>query len=374
MINFLTINLKLTKPNLLLINDTDNNYHFGCSATSSAIKNKIKEIGYDLTTITVDEIWNAKNPPKNFNDFMSQEYKLAYIKQNENIIDKIIKADNIIVNGEGTILGFDNRIGTQNLLFLIKIAQDYNKKISIINHSCFPVFSPYHENNLVNIYKEIYSKLYACIVRDIRSLSIVKQLNCSNVQLGFDCLPIYIENYYMETRNKAYIKQQYICISGGIKFVNIFEDFLKNNINRLYKKYNKKIVFLMSNTGIKSLDDEDCLRIIDKFNLKSPTKIDVFYANNTNEFLTFIKNSYFQITGRFHHSMAAFYFKTPFICFSSHSPKTEIFNDLVPHSVIDIDNYTNDEIDKKINNALEKKYKIDKSKIIELCNNNFNFI
>lgn len=362
------------KETMLLINDTDNNYHFGCSATSTAIKNKIIEKDYKLTTITVDEIWKAKNPPKNFNDFMSEEYKLDYIKQNEDIIDKIIKADEIIVNGEGTILGFENRIGTQNLLFLIKIAQNYNKKVSIINHSCFPVFSPYEKNDVMSIYSTIYSKLYSCVVRDIRSLAIVKQLNCDNVQLGFDCLPLYIENYYKRPQNCKYEKQSYICLSGGCEFVNIFQEFLKNNVKILYKKYKKKIVFLMSNTTVKSLDDLKCIDIIQKFNSKSNIKIDVFYANNTNEFLSFIENSYFQITGRFHHSIAATYFNVPYVCFSSHSPKTQIFNDLINYSVIDVSSHTDEELYKKINIALENKFHVDNSKIIELCNNNFKYI
>lgn len=365
---------KKTKETILFINDTEDNYHFGCSATSIAIKNIIKNYDYDIQTITVDEIWKAKTPPQNMLDFTSDKFKMDYIKRNEDIINKIINADKIIVNGEGTILGFNNRIGTQNLLYLIKIAQDYNKEVSIINHSCFPVFTPYEDNDVMIIYSMIYSKLCSCVVRDIRSLAIVKQLNCDNVQLGFDCLPLYIENYYKRPQNFKYEKQSYICLSGGCEFVNIFENFLKQNVKKLHKKYKKKIVFLMSNTTIKSLDDLKCIDIIQSFNSKSKIKIDIFYANNTNEFLSFIENSYFQISGRFHHSIAATYFNIPFICFTSHSPKTQIFDDLINYSVIDVSSYTDDELYKKINIALESKFNINKSKIIELCKNNFKFI
>ena len=40
--------------NILLFNDTENNYHFGCTATSQAIKNELKKIWKFIKAIYCD--------------------------------------------------------------------------------------------------------------------------------------------------------------------------------------------------------------------------------------------------------------------------------------------------------------------------------
>lgn len=364
-------NLKKVK-NILLINDTEDDYHFGCTATSYAIKNKLRQNCKTLDTISVQEIWQITNPPKNKQEFFSKPFIKQYIQNNQQYINKIKKANKIVINGEGTILGFSNRNGTQNLLFLAYIAQLLKKNISIINHSCFPLLSIYSREDqpeTISIYKTIYSNLSYCCVRDMRSLAILNRIGITNAKLGFDCLPIYIHSFYKECPIK-YSPKSYIVLSGGIAFAKIFKEFLEENISKITKTFKKKIIFLMSHTTIQSYDDIELLKIIEEFNNNSNIKIDIYWAQNVNEFLSIIQNAFFQISGRFHHSIAALFFGTPFLVYASNSPKTNIFNDFGDrmHTLYIDEKY---DIPFLMQTSIDSPIEIDKNIILELANNNF---
>ena len=303
----------LTTSYILFLNDTEDDYHFGCTATSRAIKMMIGRIcpALKIVSVGVQEVWHEGD--------------------SERIAGLIRDAVEIFVNGEGTILGYEGRTGTQNLLKLVEIAEGFGKRVSLINHSCFPSFSPYETDECEAIYKRIYSRLHRCVVRDMRSLAILNRLGISNAKLGFDCSPLYVDRLYNEVPI-ALTKGTYVVLSGGISFEKHFDSFLATSVKPLQEVFGKKLVFLFSETKVKAADDERCLEKIAAFNRRRKNPIAVYKAKNVDEFITVIKNAAFQITGRFHHSVIAAMKGTKFLCLSTHSPKNEVFRDILGES------------------------------------------
>jgi len=44
---------------ILLLNDTTNWYHFGCTATSTALIEKMKALGHKVTTLSITETYKG---------------------------------------------------------------------------------------------------------------------------------------------------------------------------------------------------------------------------------------------------------------------------------------------------------------------------
>ena len=48
---------------VLLINDSTNWYHFGCTATSLALKSELRKKGFIITSIPITETYKLKGAP-----------------------------------------------------------------------------------------------------------------------------------------------------------------------------------------------------------------------------------------------------------------------------------------------------------------------
>ncbi len=317
---------------ILFCNDTEDNYHYGCTATSLGIKNELKKYGKVIGSHTVFDSWNNQNYPKNIDDFDDPDLFNKWSEQNTTLIEKIEQADLCVINGEGTIHGFPDRPGTQNLLYLAYILKkNFGKKVHIINHSCFPIYSPYDPlNEICTIYKKVYQLLDFVAVRDVYSLAILNKIGI-NAVLAFDCLPLYVKNLFKET--PVSIKGSYVCLSGGAAFFLKFKKFLKHDLKK-YRKHADKFVFLVSDTKVVSQDDQICIDLINRYNKKWYNrfrKIEIYHAKNVDEWLSVIKNTTLMVSGRFHHSIACKCFSVPYVCFDSNSPKMTVLRDIKHH-------------------------------------------
>ena len=337
---------------ILFLNDTEDDYHFGCTATSRAIKAEIARIQPSLKVVSIGvrEVWQEG--------------------VSERIIGLICDAVEVFVNGEGTILGYEGRVGTQNVLRLIELAEKFGKRISLINHSCFPSFSPYEIGSCEAIYQRVYSKIDSCVVRDMRSLAILNRLGIPNARLGFDCSPIYVNRLYKEAPI-ALAKGTYIVLGGGISFEKYFDSFLDSSAKALQETFGKKLVFLFSETKVRAVDDERCLEKIAAFNKGAKNPIEIYSAKTVDEFITVIKDAAFQITGRFHHSVIAAATGTKFLCFSTHSPKNEVFYDILSESYAPVESVRSSIVPLVKTMLAANWTKIDRSALLRLAQNNF---
>ena len=119
----------MTKEKLsrvLLINDTTNWYHFGCTATSLAIKDEITKLGYQLDSISITETYKITAPPSSIQEFNDGDKFIKFSVSHPEIIKRIKQNDIIIVNGEGTLHGV--RPAPLSLLYLCYVAKVFCRK------------------------------------------------------------------------------------------------------------------------------------------------------------------------------------------------------------------------------------------------------
>ena len=92
----------------------------------------------------------------------------------------------------------------------------------------------------------------------------------------------------------------------------------------------------MAKTKREADDDKMCIQAIAEFQQKRLNtikygKINIYYARNLDEWLSVIKNAKMLISGRFHHSIAAYTFGVPYKVYDSNTPKTTALRDVLGH-------------------------------------------
>src|SRR3984957_4182769 len=151
-------------PKIVLFNDTSAWYHWGCTGTSTALKEGIQQLGFEIEAIPINTPY--KQIPS-FEFFDDQEMFTQFCDLNREIIEKIQHADAAVITGEGTF--HDLRTRPMHLLYLAHLAKRYfGKHVEIINHSAYPnddpIFSEEQKSEeeyeqARHIYKTIYIEL-----------------------------------------------------------------------------------------------------------------------------------------------------------------------------------------------------------------------
>lgn len=196
---------------IILFNDTVAWYHWGCTGTSTALKEEIQKLNYEIQAIPINVIYSLKEVPP-FEEFNNPDKFDRFCQENADIINAIQEAVAVVITGEGTI--HDLRAGPRALLYLAHISKtSFGKHVEIINHSAYPKDSPelsatFLENFAIEkeranselvqaqaIYKSIYSELDFIAIRESFSHNEMRKINILTT-LSFDCLPLYIRDHY----------------------------------------------------------------------------------------------------------------------------------------------------------------------------------
>lgn len=356
--------------NALLVNDTTDDYHCGSTITSFILRQKLRTKFNNIESVTIDEIRKIKMEVLTIDAFENIEIQNSYIKSCKNIFEKINRNDWIVINGEGCISIYNN--DTCKLLFLIYLAKKrYNKKVAIINTSIYTnnycqKLTSKEYYNYTSILKQVLSCADYCVVRDYISYMEANRLEASNVQLGFDSLPLYIEKYYNNV--KSISNEQYIVISGGNFLPSNYVDIISNISNN----YKNKIYYLYCNVENHPCTDE--LELYEKIKEKVGDKIELYETNDMNEFVSIIDNAKMLISGRFHHTITAFMTNTPFVTFKTNTKKVEAILSMIGYEerLVNKENYM--EKIEKIMQADGKDNNTEMQKsICELAEINFRF-
>lgn len=310
----------MNNKNVLLINDTSNGYHWGCYGTSTKIKEKIIENGAkNLKCRTVEQTHATKSVPENVADF---EATFDTFKENNiDLIEDIESADCIIINGEGTIHHFHN--GPRALLYIMYISKKmFNKKVFVINHSCFPSTD---DKNVLDFYETCYKCCDCVAVREGISFDIVKnKLHNDNVILAFDSLPLKIKDIYKNIPEFNSAKK-YICLSGAVNFDYSKIKYIIKYLNIFYKHYD--LIFLTG--SVKGMCDDNDIKVYQVM-LKYNPNIKLVEAKSLEEWCSVIKSSAFLLSGRYHYTIGAMALGTKSIQFESNTKKItgirEMFN------------------------------------------------
>jgi polysaccharide pyruvyl transferase WcaK-like protein len=315
--------------NLLLLNDTTDWYHFGCTATSTALKENIVKLGYNLTSVPITETYKIAGVPSEWEDFQSLEVFESFSKTNPELINKISVNEIVIINGEGTLHGL--RPAPLCLLYVAYIAKKFlHKNVQIINHSVYPQDDlSLTDPKIITIYKEVYNSLDFIAIREPLSFELVKNLGIP-CEESFDCLPLYIKDHYKTSEHKKEKKILLIAGSAAWLHLNILADD-RGNIEEFEKELGQFIAYIdeMATRGyeIKFLygaqeypakDDRELISFIKP---RLNYFCEIITAKSLTEWLSIVEQASLLVSGRFHHSLAAACLGTPFIALNSNTPK-----------------------------------------------------
>lgn len=116
---FFAFTTLLTAQKVALFNDTSAWYHWGCTATSTGLKEGIRHLGYELDTIPINVTYSLKEVPA-FDDFDDVQKFQRFCNLNKDTIAFIQAADAVVVSGEGT---HDLRDAPRALLYIAYISK-----------------------------------------------------------------------------------------------------------------------------------------------------------------------------------------------------------------------------------------------------------
>ena len=308
--------------NIALLNDTSEWYHWGCTATSSAIRKRIAQCGHGGIYVPINHTYNFKQFPQTTDQFESVDFFKQAFTANRFIYNAIEAADCIVINGEGSIHHLSPVSLT--LLYIAFAAKKFkNKPVHIINHSPYPDNAREARDDFAfQLYRSIYNQLDYVAIREHISHKLMTDYG-TQAELSFDCLPITVtEDYSPENLDS----NKNIVIAGSVSFTkDKITDLEKLMVHFSQQGY--KIKILMGAKAFPAQDDVNFVQELMKLKFK---KFEVIDAKSLTEWLDCLNSASVFVSGRFHHSLAAIYLETPCVMMESNTFKNvaiaETFN------------------------------------------------
>lgn len=278
--------------NVIIANDTRTENHHGCSRVMNAIDRNLFYRNVEvLRYIKLLEEWN----------------------NNENVKRDLLRADLVIINGEGTI--HDDNPYINCLLSLIEFCIHYDVPVVVINAT----ISNLSEKNL-NLLRQantIYvreSCSYDYLAHyDIKSVVVPDltfwEYNRFNYQTKSDASKI---GYTDSVLKKSSIKIEAFSKVEGFEYIDIF-----NGNDSAYET-----IMAKKNT-LRALKKTFVKEIKKKFIEKKRKKNGFYQKPNQVEFVTNFKKYKFIFTGRYHMVCFCLIMKIPFFAISSNTFKIE---------------------------------------------------
>ena len=181
--------------------------------------------------------------------------------------------------------------------------------------------------------------------------------------------------------------EKYILISSGICLNDFWAGNFFEYLDFLEREYKIPVYFIIGADGFLAPEDKLLVEILKKesqekeknklfsnlipnkifkkkhfekiVDIKAYGKFMYYESTNVDNWLTAIRNSYFFVSGRYHHSIASHVLNTPFIAFESNTPKTNAVFEMIDSKNILIKN-----VSSKINNDELLQELIKKTKLL----------
>lgn len=302
-----------TKQSTLLLNDTTSWYHWGCTGTSTALKELLAQRTLVPQSISIQAIQDIKPLAQTEKDFSSEAFYLRFCFANRALLEQLTTASDIVINGEGSLHGQTPL--AQQLLYLAFIAKNrLHKKVHIINHSCYPQDDGGVDDKRINqLYIKVYEQLDSIAVRESTSANLLRRLGLSCID-SFDCLPLYIQNHY-QMAPKTHSKR--IVIAGSAAWTSHSIAAVSQFIQRMCERgYTIEVL-----TGAKAHAARDDTCFIDALRAHGTTAWKQTQTDSIEQWLDCIAQAALLLSGRFHHSIAAAFLHTPLVVLNSNTPK-----------------------------------------------------
>lgn len=353
----------------LIVNFTGSSYHWGCYGTSMEIYHSLLEKDYYVETIDVAYTHSLSPTIENGSDFDDRDFFNRFTKLNFSLIQSLHQADVVVVNGEGTLHRLSK--AALNLLYIMYISKKYlNKKVHLINFSCFPNGNSELPKGAAIIYPPCIKFLDRVVTRDHISNEILSQCGVEVTQ-SFDCLPRFLARYNEENSHSP---TGNILVTGGVNFddnrYNVMVDFID-----YFLKKNVSVTFLYGAKFSPAMED---IKLHKK--LKDSSKLSnlkVVEAKSMRQWIDEFKSASFLFSARFHYSLAALSIGTPFRYFDSNTPKINAALETIDEDINEFFVNDNDihtliySAEKCLNNSVSIKSKKRLDTMVSLANENF---
>lgn len=280
---------------VVVLNDTRFEYHHGCSRVMNAIDYYLKEKTQEITYFPVGKNW----------------------QKNESIKQKIITADLVIVNGEGTI--HHNSVLGLSLVKVARFAASYGVKSFLIN-------STYQEN--AETYKKYLSYFDKIFVRESYSQKELSELGIESAivpDLTFSFVPNHSETKGSErilitcSVNKDVTDSLLATFehNQGATFSSIFNDNEVEEVQRAVSLFHR-VSQILKNNSLNAIVNKLFNKIS---NFDNNSQVEWFTQNTHTDYSDYLESAKLVVCGRFHAMTMCINHKVPFLAIESNSHK-----------------------------------------------------
>ena len=299
-------------PTALLLNDTTRWYHWGCTATSLGLKSLISERYELVDSLPINSTYDLDVLPATNKEFGDREFFERHVRANQAFYARIGDADVVIINGEGTIHAVTPP--TIRLLYLAYAAKRFlDKTVCIVNHSAYPTAGPAVENaGLRNLYAGVYRALDYAAIREPVSKALMDTLGVSST-LSFDSLLHYLSRHRPALKKRG----RSLVISGSVVLPEATLRELAQFAARMAAHGYVPVLL----TGAADFPAEDDAGFVKAWARHVGGDWRHVEANSLDEWFSTIGEAALLVSGRFHHTLAAFGLGTPFVAMESNTPK-----------------------------------------------------
>ncbi|HUL09803.1 MAG TPA: polysaccharide pyruvyl transferase family protein [Candidatus Acidoferrum sp.] len=302
----------MARPTAILLNDTTDWYHWGCTATSLGLKSLIGE-RYDLIdAVPIRVTYGLARPPNSPTQFQDAAFFRAHAADNADLYRRIERADCVFVHGEGTIHGLSR--AAVNLLYMAFAARRHlGKPVYVVNHSLYPHTGRGADAASADaFYRSIYAVFDYIAIRETLSKEIADRLGMPAV-LSFDCLPLTAGQLFSTRPARG----ETLAIAGSVAFEAVGLGPLVAFANGMKQRGHQPVVI----TGAQAKPAADDARFVAALRALGTGDWRYVEAGSLTEWLSTIGSAALLVSGRFHHSLAAFAMRTPFVMLNSNTPK-----------------------------------------------------
>jgi polysaccharide pyruvyl transferase WcaK-like protein len=294
----------------LLINDTERWYHWGCTATSRGLKALIAERHELIGSLPLDESTRLAEPPEGPPQFVEPGFFVRHAAANPEVYRAVAEAELIVVNGEGTLHGVRRPVGC--LLYLMWAAKRHlGKTVWLVNHSAYPDDATIPPRAAIgSFYARVYRALDYVAVREPVSCRLLRDLGIPAVESA-DCLPL-----TFAALPPASAHGGAIVVAGAAEFPEARLPELADLL-REWTADGTPLVLPLG-AAAKPAADEARFAAALKSLLPALTILDCASLEAWRDCLA---GARLLVSGRFHHSLAAFCVGTPFVALDTHTPK-----------------------------------------------------
>ena len=310
------------RPQALIVNDTTAWYHWGCTATSLAIRENVVAKGYDVATIPIRAVYAARPAPKTLAAFDDPAFLAGFVAANPSLTRALASADRIVINGEGTLHGLSENV--RGLLYIAYAAAAHlGKPVQIINHSCYPEDAPTITDAVANgLYRKVYSAMEYAAFREHITHGLMTKLGIDGA-LSFDSLPLTAKRL---RPNLPKPEGKRLLLAGSAsadeRTAAAFASY-----SRWAATQGWTIVLLTGARAFPAADDNRFLQMLARHGLPAGTELTA--ATSLEAWMGEISRASLVVTGRFHHSIAAFSLGRPFVAASSNTAKVHALMQLL---------------------------------------------